>query len=326
MSKNQMRLVNITAYISSIDLVLERLVEFPCIDYVPAEQIVQSVHGSHFFDNKDIATPLLNEINEIEKECNSCFSSVKIEGINDSLDEIAKEIKNVHTVINEYSGQLSLLQQLYDKYHNAQTQVSYLASLDLSLDDIFDCEYVNARVGILPLDSVAKLEYYRSTPFIFTSFAEDNNSSWCMYFSTNGYERAVDNIFSSLLFERVYIPDFVHGIPQDAKLSLEKEMEVTQAQIDKTSKSRDEYIKKHQEIVNVMRSELEVMKKIHQIEKYVVGLGSRFSILGFIDSKNIDFIQNLLNDIPNINVEIRPADSDKRIKAPKKLSDKTCGK
>lgn len=324
MSKSKMRLVNILTYLESIDEVLQKIVSFPCIEIVLADKIVETVHGSKIHTTNDLATPLLNEINVLEKECHLSFRSIKLEGISDSLDDIAKEIKDVHNKIDGFNNQLASLHELYDKYMNASQQVSYIASLDVSLDDVFECTYVNARVGKLPIDSIAKLEYYNSTPFIFKSFAEKNDFCWCMYFSTNGYERAVDNIFSSLLFERIYIPDFVHGLPQEAEVSLQKEIEATLLQIKKTEEQRDEYISIHKEIVERMRFELEVLSKVHQAEKFVVQLGSRCLITGFIDMKDEDNIKSLFSKDDNVEIEIRPADSDKRLKAPKKMSEKTC--
>lgn len=326
MAKPKMKLVNILAYMDDVSKVLERITSFPCIELVESEKIVQTVHGSKSLSSKDNATPLLQELSEIEKECHTSFEPSKIEGFNDTLDDISKEIKEVHLHIQSYNEELVMLETLYSKYDDAKKQVGYLETLNVSLDDIFECDYVNARVGKLPLDSVAKLEYYHNTPFIFKSFAEDEESSWCMYFATNGYERAVDNIFSSLLFERVFIPDFVHGTPAEALGMLEKELSTTKKQIDKSKKLLDEYLQKHELVINRMKSELEVMKKIYQSEKYVVCLGTRFSIVGFIDEKKEEFLRPLFSDISNVEVEIRPADSDKRLRAPKKITSKSCPK
>jgi len=326
MAKQKMKLVNIIAPMDDVQKVLECITEFPCIQLVEADKIVQSVKGSKSLSSKDIATPLLQELIEIEKECHASFQPSKIEGINDTFDDISQEINDVHRQIHAFNEDLSMLESLYTKYNDAKKHVGYLETLNVSLDDIFECDYVNARIGKLPLDSVAKLEYYHNTPFIFKSFAEDSESSWCMYFSTNGFERAVDNIFSSLLFERVYIPDFVHGTPAQALSMLEQELATTSNQIDKTKKLLDLYLEKHQIIINRMKSELEVMKKIYQAEKYVTCLGTRFSIVGFIDEKKVDYLKSLFTNIDNVEIDVRPADSDKRLKAPKRIDSKSCPK
>lgn len=326
MAKTKMKLVNIVGYMDEVNRVLERLVSFPCIELVDADKIIQTVHGSKPHSSLDVASPLLAEINAIEKEANQLFSGSSIEGVHDNLDQINREVKEVHQRLQDYNDQTRMLEGLLQRYSNALTQVQYLETLNISLDDIFECEYVNARVGVLPIDSIEKLSYYYNTPFIFKSFAEENGQSWCMYFSTRGFERAVDNIFSSLLFERIFIPDFVHGTPQEAKEVLKKEMNVTETEMNKVTKLRSHYLAKHQEVVQVMRSELELLQKIHQAEKYVIGLGSRFSIMGFIEEKTEETFLSLFKKMKNVEVEIRPADSDKRLKAPKKITNKLCQK
>ena len=47
----------------------------------------------------------------------------------------------------------------------------------------------------------------------------------CLYITTSKYEGDVDNIFSSLYFERIRIPEFVHGTPERAKESLQEEID-----------------------------------------------------------------------------------------------------
>lgn len=49
-----------------------------------------------------------------------------------------------------------------------------------------------------------------------------------MYYTTDEYKREVDNIFSSLFFERIHIPDFVHGKPKEAIAALEEEIKQAQ--------------------------------------------------------------------------------------------------
>ncbi|MBU0996655.1 MAG: hypothetical protein KKE16_01280 [Firmicutes bacterium] len=325
MSNSKLRLVNILAYTTNIDKILVQLMKFPCIDPVSSDKIIESVHGSQHYVTTDYATPLLEEITTIEDGYHTEFKELKITGISDSMDAIAYEIKSVHKMLDEYSSQLMALNELREKYENASKQLQYLSSLSVSLDDIFKCEYVVSRVGKLPLDSVEKLKYYSSAPFIFTSFAVENNISWCMYFTSNGYERAVDNIFSSLLFERVYIPDFVHGTPEEAQKVISLEIDETNRQMELTKLELDGFMKIHQDIVTRMKAELELISKIHRAEKYIVILGSRFSITGFIDARDEEKFSALFKDMEDVSVEVHPADFDKRLKAPRKITRKLCG-
>lgn len=326
MARSKLKLVNLVARLDKLEPVLERLVSFGCLELVPAEKIIETVHGSKPHITKDLATPLLTEIDQIESGYHTKFDPAKIAQISDSFQDMSHEIHDVHHKLDSFQSQRELLQGLYTKYNNAYQHVQYLSNLSVSLDDIFACEYIVSRVGKLSVESVERLKYYQNTPFIFQSFAVEDHTSWCMYFTTNQYERAVDNIFSSLLFERVYIPDFVHGTPEEALKSLELELKETQHQLDLVNEQTETYLKKHQEIFCQMKSELKLLAKMHEAEVYVVELGGRFSIVGFIDQKDVELMQKHFGSIEGVEIEVRPADADKRLKAPKKISRKACVK
>ena len=49
-----------------------------------------------------------------------------------------------------------------------------------------------------------------------------------MYMTTESKAPEIDNIFSSLYFERIHIPEFVHGTPESALQVLKEEDETAQ--------------------------------------------------------------------------------------------------
>ena len=72
-----------------------------------------------------------------------------------------------------------------------------------------------------------------SLPFVFKAFHNDNQYTWCMYITTPGDAPEVDNIFSSLYFERIHIPAFVHGSPELAIGEIQEEADVAKEQSEK---------------------------------------------------------------------------------------------
>jgi len=189
----------------------------------------------------------------------------------------------------------------------------------VSLDDIFSSKYISARVGRLPLDSVEKLSFYQNKPFIFKQFHVEKNYSWCMYLVTNNYEREIDNIFSSLFFERIHIPDFVHGTPESAQSTLKKEIEVAQTSLDETQREIDKIFNQNMKQLAHIKGELILLNKVYSARDYVVGLGDILSITGFIPSRDVKMLKEQYSDMDNVEIEIMPANSDKRINPPTKL-------
>jgi len=324
MSKTTMKLVNLISSLDNLEAVLEKFVTFPCFDPVIADTIVDTVHGTSQHITQDEITPLLKIISDIETEYGVDIDTIPVEKVVDEYDSMKSEIKSVYKQLDDLISEKKMLLELLKKYQDALVQVQYIGTLDVSLDDVFSCQYIVARVGKLPIDSVDKLQYYTSKPFIFKSFMEDAKYSWCMLFTTNAFEREVDNIFSSLLFERIYIPDFVHGTPEDAIKFLKAEIETTQFQINRVDDDTAKLIEIHQTPLRQMKSELQLLEKVHNSEKYVVELGSRFYITGFMEEKSVEFFEQLFSEIEGVEVMVRPSDSDKRLKSPKKINRKEC--
>ena len=148
----------------------------------------------------------------------------------------------------------------------------------MNLDDLFECKYIKIRFGRLPIDSVEKLQYYRNRPFVFKSFSTDDTYSWCVYFTTAKYEGDVDNIFSSLYFERIRIPEFVHGNPVQAKESLQEEIDSDLKQLQHVNEVIEALKAECIDNFADIKAELEFINHTFEARKYVLGLGERFPL------------------------------------------------
>lgn len=319
MSIAKTKLVNITADLEYLDRVLSRFVDLDCIHPVPSNQIVDRVHGLTSFTSENPCINILNEISEIEQEYQFVIENVVVCSIDDTFEMMRSYVSSTHRQLQNYVLQKKDTLELIRKYQDALIQIKNIEDLDIPLDEVFSCEYVYARVGRLPTDSVEKLRFYRNRPFIFISFHEDKNYSWCMYFTTNEYEREVDNIFSSLFFERIHIPDFVHGTPEAAEVTLAKEIEVANQQLDYIQEFTHQLLTESAAQLSVIKAELQLMNKIYDAKQYVVGLGDKFTITGFVEPEDEPFVLSKFEDMKNVEVLIRPAGSDKRLIPPTKL-------
>lgn len=320
MSIANIRLVNIMGHRDDLDPALERFVKLNCFHPAEASKIVDRVHGLTAYNAESPCNRILKELDEIEDEFDFCIHPAQVDTVDYTLEKIQDYVSRTHKKLRGLLDQKKNTRELIKKYKDALVQVKNIEALDVSLDDIFSCDYVYARVGRLPIDSIDKLKFYRSRPFIFKSFSTDEHYSWCMYFTTNQYEREVDNIFSSLFFERIHIPDFVHGTPEKAEDTLEKEIDVAEDQLKQLQEEIQDVLVESEHDMGLIKGELLFLDKINKAKRYVVGLGDKFQITGFIDIKDEDRLMDKFSDVEDkVDIEIHPADSDKRLKPPTKL-------
>ena len=163
----KLKLFNIASNTKNIDPILARLVEIDFIHLVPASEIVDKVHGLQSYSTDNPCNIILKEIIDIEKQYNITIPEKEVCSLDYSLDNMRDYIHNTHEEINQLTNHKKDTLELIKKYKDALTQVNNIKNLNISLDDLFSCDYINVRLGSLPLDSIEKLNFYSEKHFIF---------------------------------------------------------------------------------------------------------------------------------------------------------------
>ncbi len=315
----KMKLINISAEKEYLDDVLLRFVDMNYFHPEPAVKFIDTVHGLTSMDEENPVSEVLSRFKEICSDMSLELPNIAMREKNYDLDKMKAYIEEVYQRYLDAKNVEIDLEKVIQENKDALVTIKNIESIDLNLDDLFDCKYVKFRFGRLPLDSVEKLRYYRNRPFAFKSFTKDDAYSWCIYMTTEKYEGDVDNVFSSLYFERIHIPDFVHGTPERAAETLMDEIENDEKQLQHVEDVINKIKNECREEMAKIRGELEFLDRTFVARKYVVGLGQRFSITGFIDAADVDQLHNTFSDLKEVEIEVRPAHSDKRLDPPTKL-------
>lgn len=315
----KMRLVNILSDQTHLNDVLLRFTELENIAPVPAAKIADTVGGLTTLKEDNPFTEVLSRFREIKAEMNFDLPKRDVKNPDYHLDEMKQYMESVYKKFQEIQFVHNDLVKVIQENEDALTQLCNVESLDVDFDDLFSCRYIKVRFGRLPLDSVDKLQYYTNRPFIFKSFNKDKAYSWCMYITTNKYEGEVDNVFSSLYFERIRIPDFVHGTPEKAKELIQEEIETDKKQLVRVDDKLEVLKRENLENFASLQSELEFLNHTFEARRFVLCLGERFSITGFVAKSDVDDLKERFADLEGVEIEDRPADSDKRLTPPTKL-------
>lgn len=315
----KMKLINLIADQGSLDELLLRFVELDCFHPEPAEKIAEQVHGTTVLQEEDPYSELLSRCKDMEVNMGLTWNGEFVKERDADLVKMREYMDQIEERWNQIQAIKQEIEIAIQENQNALIQVENMEDMDLSLQELFSCQYVNVRFGKLPLNSVDKLQYYESRPFIYRSFKADSAYSWCMILSTPKYEREVDNILSSLYFERIYIPDFVTDTPLKAKEMLKAEIESDHAHLQHVKEAQDALIEECRETMNQIKGELQFLENTFEARKYVVGMGERFAITGFAAADDVAAIQGVFADLDGVEIEVRPANSDHRFAAPTKL-------
>ena len=151
---------------------------------------------------------------------------------NDAMISYAKEIA---AQINEWEKEKKEAEDKIKEYTSVIDDMGHFVGLNLNLDEVNSCEFVQVRFGALPKENVEKLAVYKDNPdVIFTPCTTDDKYQLGVYFTPITAASSVDRIFSSLKFERVELNE-LKGSPEaivadvrakrDAEVALVKEIE-----------------------------------------------------------------------------------------------------
>lgn len=225
--------------------------------------------------------------------------------------------------LNLLREQKNLLQSEIEQDEIALAQLHHINTLDVDMDSLFTCKYLKVRVGRLPTDSADKLSLYGDRMCFFVPFDREKNYTWGMYFAPVDAVAEIDDLFSSLYFERVRIPDFVHGTPEKAFAKIEEELKTNRDKLKIVLQQQKELLDARRapyyEVFDIVR----FLSESYEIRSYVSALRrdfiELFHMTGFVKEETAADFAQVLRELPDVEVELLPAGSDKRIQEPTRL-------
>ncbi|MDF2567336.1 MAG: Archaeal/vacuolar-type H+-ATPase subunit [Oscillospiraceae bacterium] len=320
MSIEKMSLVNIVGSLSELDDTLIRCCES---GYLHQESSIDSIDGSSGFIVLNDSNPFsgtLRKLTDISMEVSidlkfSDFSSLDMDfpHIQKFVEEVGNELSDINIKRNTLKEEISQLKL-------SAIQIQHLANLNASFDDILSLKHTKVQFGRLPVTSYRKFEYYYgSKPFMFLPLDTDEDFEWGLYFSPPQKAQEIADIFASLLFEPIRVPDFVHGTPSEslqyiADLLVKRNQELVEleARFNEIKSSRFDEI-------NVIFSKIKFSYDIFEFRKNAAILNNKFYLVGFVPHQHIDEFEKLFDDTQSVVCVDHPPDSDPQIAPPVKL-------
>ena len=135
-----------------------------------------------------------------------------------------------------------------------------VGSLSVDIEQIFACKHIKVRFGRLPTDSYEKLSYYEDKNFYFLAYGRDKEYVYGFCFAPLSEAEEIDSILESLYFDRIRLPDFVHGSADDAAKALEKNVDDDRNDVESRKMDLADYVEQQRGTLNKYFTKL---KKLH---------------------------------------------------------------
>ena len=283
-----------------------------------ASKFTDSVAGLSAYNNDNLYEELLSRIEEMKTKYHfevpevETDSQLNVFRAKEFLDDLFLDIDRIDAVKKE-------LTKMIEENDEAIITLNHVEGSNIDFDQLFGTQYLKIRFGKLPLNNEGKLEYYETLPFVYKAFQRDDKYVWCMYMTTPTDAPAVDNVFTSLYFEKIHIPEFVHGSCELAEKEIQNESDSAKQYSQDLQNRIDKTISENMEELTRIYSVAKKLNSVYAMQKYIVKLGDKLNVHGFVPKNDLDNFKNTFESIDGVKLEVLPATSDVRLDPPTRL-------
>lgn len=208
------------------------------------------------------------------------------------LPGVCEEISTIRDRATELSADVQAEESKLASHTSALEQIGHLSgggerqALDVDFQEVFSCSNIRVRYGRMPVDSYERLPYYDESELCFITYGSDN--SYCYGFAlspSDGKER-MNEILADLYFERIHIPDFIHGSIGQATEEMKRSIENDKAEIEKKRKALGEYMSGVRDKLCRYFTKLKVMYDTFELRENVLIAGGKFYITGYVPKRD----------------------------------------
>ena len=212
-----------------------------------------------------------------------------------SEEEAIKIIKNeIEQNNNLFVGEL---EKEYKELKSAIYNLSHFENLDFSYDIFEKFSFINYRFGFMPIESYEQYKaFLKNEKDIFlVKGDQQGNKVWCIYFTHKKALKRVDEIFSSLNFEKVDLPLEVNNLKLEGNMSevlfdLKEKLTQIEEKLQNINKTLETNINFNNKKVIAAKKILE-LKKMRETKKFCAVVKSDFFIFtGWLIKKKLDLL------------------------------------
>lgn len=221
-----------------------------------------------------------------------------------SAEQAAKTISRLSGQLEEVTSAKDELKEQARKLEESKDRISPFTDLNYNLSAILHFKYVRFRFGRVPKEYYTKLNQYvyDTIDSVVYKCQEDDNYVWLVYFVPQSISQKIDAIFSSLHFERFYLPDEYEGTPSEANKALEEQIKKLQQQITALDMKEIQFLKDHEEEFMAAAKRLDIFATNFNVRKLAACTPNKkatfYILCGWMTEKEASAFQKEIEDDP----------------------------
>lgn len=262
----KMKFLSITGPQNDIDRVVDQYLSKYEIHLENALSKLNTVENLRPYMETNPYRELLNKADSFCKQLSitSCSSSESY-----SKEKAMDAIQSLDTQINEIYKQKSELEHQLEDAKASLAKILPFSSFDFNLHTLLGFRFIKFRFGRIEHEYYSKLQkyIYDDLDTIFFNCSADKKYVWGVYFVPSVQAEKIDAIYTSMHFERTYIPDEYTGTPKEASDGLEKTILSLEKRIDDCDKQVAGILEQNKNEIQCAKEKLETLSVNFDVRK-----------------------------------------------------------
>ncbi|MDC7291003.1 ATPase [Blautia schinkii] len=242
--------------------------------------------------------------------------------------EIEQALSIVRRVSDEASKITTARTELEEKHNSIVESLRIIRpfrNMNYDVSSILKFEYIHYRFGRIEKEYFQKFEkyIYDNLDTLFIKCEEDDQYIWGIYFVPKHEAHKVDAVYSSMHFERIFMPDNYDGTAKEAFEALNAQFEESNAALSANKSAWKKYLMDNQEDIISARNAIMQLSSNFDVRKLAActhGDRDVFYILcGWMSQRDAKAFQNDIKDDDHLFCIIEDEDHNIYKKPPTKL-------
>ena len=301
----RMEFLNITGPKDDIDRIIETYISKYEFQLENALSELKNVKELHAFNDSNPYKDILARSQELKEYFKDTGLQTDRQMSIEEADQITRKLSDS---VYSLSQKKSELESELAEYEEKLKNVHYFIGLDYDTEKILHFKYVNFRFGSMPKEYYEKFItfVYDSIDTIFYKAREIDDKVWGVYFVPDAISEQIDAIYSSMHFERFFLPDEYHGTPEFAGAKLKEKIEELKTSIHAIDEKIVKTLENSHEDFLLANQVLFRFNKVFDVRKYAAATRDNrkdkkvfYIICGWLTQKDAERLAKELENEPN---------------------------
>ena len=291
--------------------------------YLP-ENALEAIPSSKTLRKMDMHNPyseLLRKMQQFAAANSISLDFRAFDALEPDVDAIGQYFAKLAASLDSWEGEIERLRKIAEEDPLILDQVEHMRGINSDIHNFFDLKYAKFRFGRIPRDIYDHYRQVISDDDSYFYFPSSVERDWVygIYMSPRRADEQTDTFFASLRFERLYIPDKVHGDPREAKGQLQQEIDESRRQASELEQKIKQHLAAENDSFLARYSLLKYLSDSYDMRRYAVSAGNRFVIYGWIPSSTETAYLSLVDQTEGVSYVVDDADSFDAVTPPTKL-------